>query len=77
MYENCKKRIEKGDIKESEELDTIINNVINGIWSEQGLKCDNPKQRINEITSLGNLWWPINSVIDSLIELKKYNRLEI
>lgn len=77
MYKNCKKRIEKRDIKESEEFDSIINNVINGIWSEQGLKCDNPEQRINEITSLGNLWWPINGVIDSLIELKKYNRLEI
>lgn len=77
MYKNCKKRIKKRDIKESEEFDSIINNVINGIWSEQGLKCDNPEQRINEITSLGNLWWPINGVIDSLIELKKYNRLEI
>jgi hypothetical protein len=77
VYENSKKRIEKGDMKESEEIDVIVNNVINGIWSEQGLKCDNPEQKINEIASLGGLWWPINGVIDNLKILKKYNRLEL
>lgn len=77
VYEKCKKIIEKGDIKESEEIDTMVNNVINGIWSEHGLKCNNPQQKINEIASLGGLWWPINGVIDTLKILKKYNRLKL
>jgi predicted acetyltransferase len=76
VYENCKKRIEKGERKESEDLDGMVDDALNGIWSEQGLKCDNSDDKINEVTSLGSLWWPITGVIDSLKVLKEYNRLE-
>lgn len=76
VYEKCKKRIENQDTKDSAELDEMVDQVVNGIWSEQGLLCDNPEQRIKEVTSLGELWWPIYGIIDTLRILREYNRLE-
>ncbi|KAB1439683.1 hypothetical protein [Candidatus Galacturonibacter soehngenii] len=75
VYQSSKKLIEQNDLGE-EELDAMVEQIANGIWSEEGLKCENPEQRLKEIGSVGELWWPIYGLIDSIRILREHNRLE-
>ena len=75
VYQSSKKLIEQNDLG-VEELDAMVEQIANGIWSEEGLKCENPEQRLKEIGSVGELWWPIYGLIDSIRILREHNRLE-
>lgn len=75
VYKNCIK-ISKKEKFDEESLDALVDKVANGIWSEQGLKCDNPEQRMKEFASVGEIWWSIHDVIDALRILNEYNRLD-
>ncbi len=75
VYQSSKKLIEHKSLDEKD-LDDMVEQIANGIWSEGGLKCENPEQRLKEIGSVGDLWWPIYGMIDTLRILSEHNRLE-
>lgn len=58
-------------------LDEMVDSIcLNRDWSEGGLRCDNPEERLKSLTCIGNIMWPIVELIDKLAKLKKHNRIE-
>ncbi|HWT76333.1 MAG TPA: hypothetical protein VN258_16675 [Mobilitalea sp.] len=83
VYKTVTNRIKEREVIETygyitdDILDEIIDSISNSRdWSENGLQCDNPEERLKEITCVGNLLWPIVELIDKLRKLKQYNRIE-
>jgi len=78
VYKNFQKNIRLKNDVNSDELDEVVDNLCNNKdWSTDGLKCDNPEKKMNEMSSLGYLWWPIYNLIDQLKLIKNHGRLEI
>ena len=58
-------------------LDEMIDSIcINRDWSEDGLLCNNPEERVKELTCIGNIMWPIVELINKLAKLKRHHRIE-
>ena len=83
VNESIERRIQEKEAMEangqlSEELlDDMMDSIcLNRDWSEGGLICDNPEERLNQLTCIGNIMWPMIELIDKLGKLKKHNRIE-
>jgi len=78
-YQSLEKRIKYGDnVPLPEDLDDIINRLSSGQpWSKNGLVCEDPEKKYDEVFNLGALWWSIKGAIGGLKTLKEHGRLEI
>lgn len=75
VYEACKRKRLQEDYSD-EELDKKVDWIVHGIWSKNGLYCEDPVVKIKEMAPVGELWWPIHSAIETLRVLKEHNRLD-
>jgi len=75
-YEGLVKQIESDGKPRPEDLDAMIDRLADGPWREDGLRCDDPVEKMEEMCSINYLWWPIKGAIGDLITLKKHGRLE-
>lgn len=82
-YENALKLVKKLDLKENGEelssdmLDEMVDSICkNQAWCEDGLRCENPVEKLKEKAHVGYIFWPIFDLIDKLVLLKKYGRIE-
>ena len=77
VREDVARKIRGGEYSE-EELDAMIDRLCRGReWNPEGLRCSDPEKRINELETVGALWWPINDLIGDLRRLKAAGRLEM
>lgn len=59
-------------------LDEMVDEItINRLWSKDGLVCDKPEEKIDEMTRVYTLLWPIVELIEKLEKLKRFNRIEL
>jgi len=67
-------------LPDNDDLDEIVTRFNTGKpcsqWLKDGLICDNPDERMNELCRLDNLWWPIKDAIDNMKILREHGRLE-
>lgn len=83
VFSNMEKQIKEAEAVQNtgsipeDILDEMVDDIsINRYWSKDGLVCDNPEEKLDEMTRVYNLMWPIVELIDKLEKLKRYDRIE-
>ena len=83
VYEELLKNRRKIDLEERGEVipDAILDEMVESVchnqdWCKEALVCENPEKRFQEISQISSIAWPIEELVNKLIQLKKYDRIE-